>query len=101
MQTDIALATHAWLIVIQDNISTYHDVISTVIENLIPVERYKQGFTPTSELHHNETLLQQLELKLDIFHRILPRLDRRRGLVNIESSILKSLFATATISDIY
>jgi len=99
-ETDIVLTNHAWRIAIQVNTSTYHDVISTVREDLLLVERYKQKFTPTSELRHIETLLQQFELKLDRFHQILPRLDRRRGLVNIGGSILKSLFGTATISDI-
>jgi hypothetical protein len=79
----------------------YRDVISTVREDLLLVERYKQEFTPTSELRHIETLLQQLELKLDSFHQILPRLDRRRGLVNIGGIVVKSISGTATIFDIY
>jgi len=41
-----------------------------------------------------------LESKLHDFHQILPRLDRRRGLVNFGGSILKTLFGTATIADV-
>ena len=40
-----------------------------------------------------------LESKLSDFHRVLPRLDRRRGLVNFGGTILKALFGTATSSD--
>jgi hypothetical protein len=61
----------------------------------------KQEFTPISELRHIETLLQYLESKLHDFYQILPRLDRRRGLINLGGSILKTLFGTATNSDIY
>jgi hypothetical protein len=76
-ETDIVLSTGAWHIAISINTSTYKDVISTVREDLLLVEQHKQEFTPTSELRHTETLLQQLELKLGSSHEILHRLDRR------------------------
>jgi len=98
-ETDIVLTTGAWHIAITINTSTYQDVISTVREDLLLVEQHKQEFTPTSELSHIETLLQQLELKLGSFHEILPRLDRRRGLFNIGGSLLKTIFGTATTFD--
>ena len=41
-----------------------------------------------------------MESKLYDFHQILPRLDRRRGLVNFGGSILKTLFGTATTADV-
>jgi len=44
--------------------------------------------------------LKFLESKLYDFHQILPRLDRRRGLVNFGGSILKTLFGTATTADV-
>jgi hypothetical protein len=73
---------------------------STIREDVLLVESQKQELTPTSELRHVDTLLQQLEEKLYGFHKILPRLDRRRGLVNVGGNILRSLFGTATIADI-
>jgi hypothetical protein len=97
-ETYIVLSTGACHIAIAINTSTYQDVISTVRENLL-VERHKREFTPTFELRHIETLLQQLELKLGSFHEILPRLDRRRGLFNIGESLLKIIFGTATTFD--
>ena len=45
-------------------------------------------------------MLKLLEPKLHDFHQILPRLDRRRGLVNVGGSIWKTLFGTATTADV-
>jgi hypothetical protein len=42
-----------------------------------------------------------LESKLNDFYYILPRLDRRRTLVNFGDNVLKALFVTATTSDIH
>jgi len=44
--------------------------------------------------------LQTLDSKLLEFNKFLTRLDRRRGLLNIGGTVLKTLFGTATISDI-
>ena len=64
------------------------------------IESQKQEFTPNSELKQIETLLNTLELRLRIFQQVLPRLNRRRGLLNFGGTILKSVFGTATIHDI-
>ena len=64
------------------------------------VQQNKKEFTSVSELCQIEPLLKLLELKLHDFHQILPRLDRRRGLVNFDGSVLKTLFETATIADV-
>jgi len=64
------------------------------------VEQNKKEFTSISEIRQIELLLKLLESKLRDFHQILPRLDRRRGLVNFGGSILKTLFGTATITDV-
>ena len=64
------------------------------------VEQNKEEFTSVSEIRQIESLLNLLELKLHDFHQILPRLDRRRGLVNFGVSVLKTLFGTATIADV-
>jgi hypothetical protein len=65
------------------------------------VEKQKRGFTSISELRQIETLLNTLESKLYIFLQVLPRLDKRRGLMNFGGTILKTLFGTATVTDIY
>jgi len=45
--------------------------------------------------------VQILEDKLHDFYEILPRPDSRRGLLNLGDSILKTIFGTATVSDVY
>jgi len=42
-----------------------------------------------------------LEFKLGDFYQILPKLDSRRGLTNLGGTILKTLFGTATVTDIH
>jgi hypothetical protein len=74
--------------------------MSIIRADLLLVEHSKQEYTPTSELQHVETLLQQLESKLSDFYRILPRLDCRRGLMNIGGHVLKALFGIAVSSDV-
>jgi hypothetical protein len=90
--TDIFLSNGTLQIAIVINSNTYQDIISRLIEDLILGEQYKQEFTPSSDLRHIETLLQQLEFNIRNFHVILPRLDRRRGLFNIGGSLLKISF---------
>jgi hypothetical protein len=42
-----------------------------------------------------------LKNKLQEFHQVSPRSDRRRGLLNFGGTILNTVFGTATISDVY
>ena len=46
-------------------------------------------------------MLDTLEVRLYNFQQLLPKLDLRRGLINFNGTILKSLFGTATIEDIH
>jgi hypothetical protein len=64
------------------------------------VESHKHEFTPVKELQQIKTLLETLDFKLNDFHQVLPRLDTRRGLVDIGGTVLKTIFGTATISDV-
>jgi len=68
---------------------------------LLLVEQRKQAFTPISELKQIELLLYTLDSRLKEFHQVLPRLDARRGLINIGGKILKTLFGTAIDSDVH
>ena len=45
-------------------------------------------------------LLKTLESRLHNFKQVLPKLDLRRGLINFGGAVLKTLFATATVSDV-
>jgi hypothetical protein len=64
------------------------------------VEQNKKEFTSVSKIRQFELVLKLLEPKLHDFHQILPQLERRRGLVNVGGSILKTLFGTATTADV-
>ena len=45
--------------------------------------------------------LKILEDKLHDLHQILPRPDPRQGLLNLGGNILKTIFGTATVSDVH
>jgi hypothetical protein len=64
------------------------------------IEKQKQEFTTTIELKQVETYLKLLEDNLQEFHQVLPRTDRRRGLYSFRRIIFKTVFGTATISDV-
>ena len=78
----------------------YEDALSIIKGDLLEIRERKQEFTSISELSQIETLLATLELKLQAFKQIWPKLDSRRGLLNIGGSLLKALFSTAVISDV-
>jgi hypothetical protein len=42
-----------------------------------------------------------MELKLHYFQQVLPKSDRRRKLLNFGDTVLKTLFDTATFTDIH
>ena len=82
------------------NLITYHEVLSTIKSELLAVEQGKE-FTSTSELKQIELFVQILEDKLNDFYHTLPRPDPRRGLLILGGNIVKTIFGTATVSDIH
>jgi hypothetical protein len=83
------------------NTDAYEVVLSTIQGDLILVDKQKQELTTLSELRQIEALLNTLEDKLPNFRQILPQLDSRRSLLSFGGTILKALFATATIADVH
>ena len=100
-ETDITVTNDAWRIAVDIDTRTYQDIISTIRQDLLLVEQNKKESTSISEIRHFELLLKLLEIKLHDFHQILPRVDRRRGLVNFSGSVLNTLFGTAAIANIH
>jgi len=98
-ETDIFL-TDSWRIAIEIDLNPYEEAISTIRADLLAEEQRRKDFTFTSELQSIETLLTALESKLHSFKQILPKLDRRRGLLNLGGTTLKALFGTAVVSDV-
>ena len=100
-ETEVTLPDDEWRILLRIDLSRYHDIISTVKSYLLLTEQRKQAITPVAELKQIELLLNTLDSRIDEFHQVLPRLDARRGLINIGGKILKTLFGTATDSDVH
>ena len=94
--TDVILTNDALRLAIDLDTSQYEEVISTLKGDLLSVESQKKEFTPVSELRQIVSLLDTMELKLSDFYQILPKLDSRRGLINLDGTILKTLFGTVT-----
>jgi hypothetical protein len=99
-ESDIVVTNDAWHTAVNFNMNTYQEVITTIRLDILVVERQKKEFTPIAELKQTETLLQTSETNLSNFYQFLPRLDRRRALVDFGGTALKFLFRTATQTDV-
>ena len=82
-ETGIIFTNDNWRIPLDFDLSTYYNVLSALSSDLRIVEQQKQEFTPVPELSQINELLQALESKLHYFSQFLPRLDRRRGPLNL------------------
>ena len=100
-EADIFLSRDYWRIAVDRDISGYYETVSTIKTNLLIVEQQRQEFTSVAELQQIDLFLQTLEFKLRTLNQLLPRLDRRRDLVNLGGTILKTLFGTATVTDVH
>jgi hypothetical protein len=98
---NIILTQGAWYVTTELNVSIYEEAVAVVRNDLMLVHEQSKEFTSIAGLQQIETLLRSLELKLQYFHELLPRPDNRRGMINMGGKILKALFGTSTVSDIY
>jgi hypothetical protein len=97
---DVTLTSDIWRVVIILDMGPYEEVISKIQEDLLVVLRQRNEFTSTSELRQTDTLLKTLEFRLKNFKQILPKVDPRQGLINKGGIVLRTLFGTATITDL-
>ena len=81
--------------------NAYEEAVATVKTDIISLEGHRRKWVSNSEMQQISTLLNTLEVRLYNFQQILPRLNRRRGLMYIGGFILKSLLGTATLEDIH
>jgi len=100
-EKDIFLTNDAWHIAIDVDMCAYEEAVATIKADLILLEGPRKELTSNSELKQITTLLNTLEVRLYNFQQLLPRLDRRRGLINFGGTVLQTLFGTATIADIH
>jgi hypothetical protein len=73
----------------------------TIRNDLEIINSHHKEFTPVVALKLVEISVDALESRLREFQQLFPRIDNRRGLVNLGGSILKSLFGTATVADLH
>jgi tRNA splicing ligase len=97
----VILSNDHWRFAVNVNLSTYNEVLSTLKSDLLAIEKQRKEFTSISELKQIELFVRILEDKINDFYQILPRPDPRRGLINLGGNILKSIFGTATVSDVH
>ena len=100
-EKDIFFTNDVWSIAIDVDTSAYEEAVATVKADLILLEGHRKELTSNSELKQITTLLNTLEVRLYNFQQLLPRLDRRRDLINVGGTVLKTLFGTATIAYIH
>lgn len=89
---DVILTNDIWRIVLDLDLKPYEEIIATLKEDLFLVQNQTLEFTFVNELRQVDILLTTLEAKLNYLKQFLPKLDPRRGLVNLGGVILKTLF---------
>jgi hypothetical protein len=97
---DVVLTSDYWRIIVNFDLTPYEDATTTLGEDLARVEEIARNTVPIGELRHVGTALSSLENKLGDLQEFLPKVDRRRGLINAEGEILKILFDAATVGDL-
>jgi mannitol-specific phosphotransferase system IIBC component len=68
--------------------------------DLFQIEEFTRSYSAVREMQQVENTLASLENKLRELKEILPIVDVRRGSINLGGRILKTLFGTATVTDI-
>jgi len=99
-ENDVIVTNDMWHVALDIGTNTYEGIISTV-KDLLLVENQKKEFTPISKLKQIDSLLNTLQQKLCDFYQILPKLDSRRGLIDFGGTILRTLFGTATLTELH
>ena len=99
-ERNVILTNDRWNIVVNVDFSAYQDALAKLKDDLHQINKFKSRFAPTSELSHVNNLVDLLGNQIDSFTQMLPRMDRRRGLVNVVGSVFKTLFGVATVIDL-
>ena len=82
-ERDIILSNDTWRVALDLHINSCEGTISAIRSDVQIIEEHRKKFAPVSELKLIDTLQDTLELKLHYFQQILPRRDRRRGLITL------------------
>jgi hypothetical protein len=97
---DIVMTNDVWRIVLDFNLRPAEDIISTLRGDLQLVQNRTAEFTVVNELKQVDILLNEFEIKLSSLGQFTPKLYPRRRLLNTGRMFLKTLFGTATVTDL-
>jgi len=72
-----------------------------VTNDLAVINNQRKDITPVADLKQVEVSLNTLESRLSSNQQLLPRPDRRRGILNLGGTVLKALFQTVSMADVH
>jgi hypothetical protein len=90
----------AWKVIVNLHFSPYNHTISKLRNDLFKYRIFKTPLVSVHELDNIEDVLEKLEEQLNAFTEMLPRLDKRRVVLNAVCSMLKWIFVTSTLLDV-
>jgi hypothetical protein len=98
--SDPTLTSDHWNAVTNFNLTPYAETVETLRTDLLSLKEAAERTTYLGELRHVETTLDNLENKIANIRRFAPSASQKRGLLNAGGLLLKSLFGTATSTDV-
>jgi len=98
---EIFVTKDVWRVVLELKTSLYTEAILTNRKDLRLACGQRKEFTALSELKQVQDLRNTLESRVWNLYQVLPRLDSRRGLLDLGGNILRSLFSVATIANLH
>jgi hypothetical protein len=99
-EADTVLTSYYWKVIVNVNLTPYEDAIGIFRTDLTEVEEATCHSTLIEEIQRVQATLDSPVNTLANLNRVLPKADRRRGLINAGGSLLQILFGTATESDL-
>ena len=99
-ERNVILTNDRWIVVVNVDFSAYQDALAKLKDDLYQINKFKSRFAPTAELSYVRKLVDLLEIQIDSITNMLPRMDRRRGLIDVAGSVFKTLFGVATVVDL-
>jgi hypothetical protein len=99
-EKDAILTNDKWRIVVDLDVKFYESTVTELRADLQEIYSLKSRYAPINELRQVEQLLTDVEHEISLYRSMLPRMSRKRGILNIAGTALKVLFGTATEHDV-
>jgi hypothetical protein len=87
-EKDIVISNDRWHVAIEISTELYEGAIATIRNDLEFINRQQKGLAPVVELKQIEISVNTLQARLAEFQQLLPKSDKRRGLINLGGSVL-------------